>query len=172
MRYREFVLSPYGVIKIKSLGYNWVVKGGVNKAFKAPTIAQFNPGYAVAACRGKCQTVGNPDLKAETAVSYELGTAYEAEHYGAGLTLFNNDIKDMIQVQTWDRVATQLTYENVDKARIRGIETSVWVDLTENLNWATNWTIVDAEDRSTKMRLKQTPSAGQPCYVALLSIHG
>lgn len=140
-----------------SLSDNWVVKGGVNKAFKAPTIAQFNQGYAVAACRGKCQTVGNPDLKAETAVSYELGTAYEAEHYGAGLTLFNNNIKDMIQVQTWDRVATQLTYENVDKARIRGIETSVWVDLTENLNWATNWTIVDAEDRSTKMRLKQTP---------------
>ncbi|MCW2474500.1 TonB-dependent receptor [Candidatus Symbiopectobacterium sp. NZEC151] len=140
-----------------SLSDNWVVKGGVNKAFKAPTIAQFTPGFAVISCRIFCHTVGNPDLKAETAVSYELGTAYEAEHYGAGLTLFNNDLKDMIQAQTWDGKATLLTYENVNKARIRGIETSVWVDLTESLNWATNWTIVDAEDRSTKMRLKQTP---------------
>ncbi|MEC5317564.1 TonB-dependent receptor [Brenneria populi subsp. brevivirga] len=140
-----------------SLTDNWVVKGGVSKAFKAPTIAQFSEGYAVAACRGRCKTVGNPDLKAETAVSYELGTAYEAERFGAGVTLFNNDIKDMIQVQTWDRVATRLTYENVNKARIRGIETSVWIDLTESLNWTANWTIVDAEDRDTKMRLKQTP---------------
>ncbi|KFX00572.1 TonB-dependent receptor [Pectobacterium betavasculorum] len=136
---------------------NWVVKGGVSKAFKAPSIAQSAESYAIAACRGRCQTVGNPDLKPETSISYEIGTAYEAERFGAGVTLFNNDIKDMIQVQTWDRVATHLTYENVNKARIQGIETSFWVDVTEDLNWTTNWTIVDAEDRTTKMRLKQTP---------------
>ncbi|MEL4887656.1 TonB-dependent receptor [Pectobacterium betavasculorum] len=136
---------------------NWVVKGGVSKAFKAPSIAQSAESYAIAACRGRCQTVGNPDLKPETSISYEIGTAYEAERFGAGVTLFNNDIKDMIQVQTWDRVATRLTYENVNKARIQGIETSFWVDVTEDLNWTTNWTIVDAEDRTTKMRLKQTP---------------
>ncbi|MEH2920581.1 TonB-dependent receptor domain-containing protein [Samsonia erythrinae] len=136
---------------------NWVIKGGVSKAFKAPSIAQSSASYAIAACRGRCQTVGNPDLDPETSISYELGTAYEAERFGAGVTLFNNDIKDMIQVQTWDRVSTRLTYENVDKARIQGIETSFWVDLTDDLNWTTNWTLVDAEDRTTKMRLKQTP---------------
>ncbi|UVO08931.1 TonB-dependent receptor [Pectobacterium polonicum] len=136
---------------------NWVVKGGVSKAFKAPSIAQSSESYAIAACRGRCQTVGNPDLKPETSISYEVGTAYEAERFGAGVTLFNNDIKDMIQVQTWNRVATRLTYENVNKARIQGIETSFWVDVTDDLNWTTNWTIVDAEDRTTKMRLKQTP---------------
>ncbi|MCH5020739.1 TonB-dependent receptor [Pectobacterium atrosepticum] len=140
-----------------SLTDNWVVKGGVSKAFKAPSIAQSSESYAIAACRGRCQTVGNPDLKPETSISYEIGTAYEAERFGAGVTLFNNDIKDMIQVQTWDRVATRLTYENVNKARIQGIETSFWVDVTDDLNWTTNWTIVDAEDRTTKMRLKQTP---------------
>ncbi|MFJ5408315.1 TonB-dependent receptor domain-containing protein [Pectobacterium punjabense] len=140
-----------------SLTDNWVVKGGVSKAFKAPSIAQSSESYAIAACRGRCQTVGNPDLKPETSISYEVGTAYEAERFGAGVTLFNNDIKDMIQVQTWDRVATRLTYENVNKARIQGIETSFWVDVTDDLNWTTNWTIVDAEDRTTRMRLKQTP---------------
>lgn len=140
-----------------SLTDNWVVKGGVSKAFKAPSIAQSSESYAIAACRGRCQTVGNPDLKPETSISYEIGTAYEAERFGAGVTLFNNDIKDMIQVQTWDRVATRLTYENVNKARIQGIETSFWVDVTDDLNWTTNWTIVDAEDRTTRMRLKQTP---------------
>lgn len=134
-----------------------MIKGGVSKAFKAPSIAQSSESYAIAACRGRCQTVGNPDLKPETSISYEIGTAYEAERFGAGVTLFNNDIKDMIQVQTWDRVATRLTYENVNKARIQGIETSFWVDVTDDLNWTTNWTIVDAEDRTTRMRLKQTP---------------
>ncbi|ACT11516.1 MULTISPECIES: TonB-dependent receptor domain-containing protein [Pectobacterium] len=135
-----------------SLTDNWVIKGGVNKAFKAPTLAQFTKGYTKAACRGQCYIVGNPDLKAETSISYELGTAYEAEHFGTGITLFNNDIKDMIQTNSLTR-----TYENVSKARVQGIETSFWVDLTDDLNWTTNWTVVDAEDRATRMRLKQTP---------------
>ncbi|WKA63005.1 TonB-dependent receptor domain-containing protein [Pectobacterium aroidearum] len=135
-----------------SLTDNWVIKGGVNKAFKAPTLAQFTKGYTKAACRGQCYIVGNPDLKAETSISYELGTAYEAEHFGTGVTLFNNDIKDMIQTNSLTR-----TYENVSKARVQGIETSFWVDLTDDLNWTTNWTVVDAEDRATRMRLKQTP---------------
>ncbi|WP_405078861.1 TonB-dependent receptor domain-containing protein [Pectobacterium carotovorum] len=143
-----------------SLTDNWVIKGGVNKAFKAPTLAQFTPGYMKAACRGFCYLVGNPDLKAETSISYELGTAYEAEHFGTGITLFNNDIKNMIQSEAWDKDRTRvanLPYYNVDKARVQGIETSFWVDLTDDLNWTTNWTIVDAEDRTTKKRLKKTP---------------
>lgn len=143
-----------------SLTDNWVIKGGVNKAFKAPTLAQFTPGYMKAACRGFCYLVGNPDLKAETSISYEIGTAYEAERFGGGVTLFNNDIKDMIQSEAWNGDTSMIVnrpYYNVDKARIQGIETSFWIDLTEDLNWTTNWTVVDAEDRTTRKRLKQTP---------------
>ncbi|WP_219606754.1 TonB-dependent receptor domain-containing protein [Pectobacterium sp. CFBP8739] len=144
-----------------SLTDNWVIKGGVNKAFKAPTLAQFTKGYSKADCRIFCRRIGNPDLKAETSISYEIGTAYEAERFGGGVTLFNNDIKDMIQAEAWNGVRStppvNLTYYNVSKARIQGIETSFWVDLTEDLNWTTNWTVVDAEDRTTRKRLKQTP---------------
>ncbi|KHN49483.1 TonB-dependent receptor domain-containing protein [Pectobacterium fontis] len=135
-----------------SLTDNWVIKGGVSKAYKAPTLSQSVKGYALASCQGRCFLLGNPDLKPETAISYELGTAYEAERFGAGVTLFDNDIKDMIQTNSLTR-----TYENVNKARVQGIETSFWVDLTDDLNWTTNWTIVDAEDRTTRKRLKQTP---------------
>ncbi|WP_263058666.1 TonB-dependent receptor domain-containing protein [Pectobacterium sp. F1-1] len=135
-----------------SLTDNWVIKGGVSKAYKAPTLSQSVKGYALASCQGTCFILGNPDLKPETAISYELGTAYEAERFGAGVTLFDNDIKDMIQTNSLTR-----TYENVNKARIQGIETSFWIDLTEDLNWTTNWTIIDAEDRTTRKRLKQTP---------------
>ncbi|TKY81665.1 TonB-dependent receptor [Pectobacterium polonicum] len=140
-----------------SLTDNWVIKGGVSKAYKAPTLAQSTKGYSIVDCRGGCQKVGNPDLKPETAVSYELGTAYEAERFGAGVTLFNNDIKDMIQTETRLPGMTRISYINVNKARIQGIETSFWVDVTDDLNWTTNWTIVDAEDRTTRKRLKQTP---------------
>lgn len=143
-----------------SLTDNWVIKGGVNKAFKAPTLAQFTTGYMKSACRGFCYLVGNPDLKAETSISYEIGTAYEAERFGGGVTLFNNDIKNMIQSEAWNYDRSKivnLPYYNVNKARIQGIETSFWIDLTEDLNWTTNWTVVDAEDRTTRKRLKQTP---------------
>ncbi len=51
--------------------------------------------------------IGNPDLKPETAVSYELGTAYEAARFGAGLTGFHNDIEDLIQSDQWGRATVR-----------------------------------------------------------------
>ncbi|QQA75409.1 TonB-dependent receptor domain-containing protein [Pectobacterium parmentieri] len=154
----EFSPRAYATYSVTD---NWVIKGGVSKAYKAPTLPQSTKGYTLASCQRNCFIIGNPNLKPETSISYELGTAYEAEHFGAGVMLFNNDIKDMIQAEAWNRVVTtppaNLTYYNVDKARIQGIETSFWIDLTEDLNWTTNWTIVDAEDRTTRKRLKQTP---------------
>lgn len=145
----EFSPRAYATYSVTD---NWVIKGGVSKAYKAPTLSQSVKGYALASCQGACFILGNPDLRPETSISYELGTAYEAERFGAGVTLFDNNIKDMIQTNALTR-----TYENVNKARIQGIETSFWIDLTEDLNWTTNWTVVDAEDRTTRKRLKQTP---------------
>ncbi|MCE2597000.1 TonB-dependent receptor [Motilimonas cestriensis] len=150
----EFSPRAYAVYSITD---RWVVKGGIGKAFKAPGLNQYSDAYGVTACRGACTVVGNPDLKAETSVSYELSTGYEAEQFGGSLTLFNNEIEDMIKAEAWDRVKTSLSYMNVDKATIRGIELSAWFDVSDSLSINTNYLLSDSEDNSTGKELTLTP---------------
>ena len=150
--------SPRGYA-LYNLTERWVVKGGVGKAFKAPTLAQSDEDYSVTACRGRCVVVGNPDLKPETALSYELGTAYQDASWGAGITAFDNQIEDMIQSQSWktNPGAPVLTYQNISQARLRGIEFMPWVDVTQNVKLDANYTLVKAKDETTGLELLQTP---------------
>ena len=137
----------------------WVIKGGAGKAFKAPTLAQSSEGFSTTACRGACQVIGNPDLKPETAVSYELGTAYEAARFGAGVTGFHNEIEDLIQSDQWGPGyrPTVMTYLNVKEARIKGLELTGWVDVLDNVKLTGNFTLLDSVDRSTGDDLAKTP---------------
>jgi len=151
----EFSPRAYAVYKLSD---SWVVKGGVGKAFKAPSLNQYSDSYSVLACRGACSVVGNPDLKAETSLSYELGTSYEAARWGAGLTLFQNEIEDMIQAENWDRVSTELSYFNVAEAEVKGVETMAWVDITDTVSLSANYMYTSAEDKDTKKDLILTPS--------------
>ncbi|UXH99925.1 TonB-dependent receptor domain-containing protein [Photobacterium sp. TY1-4] len=150
----EFSPRAYAVYKMNE---NWVVKGGVGKAFKAPSLNQYSDAYSVLACRGACFVVGNPNLKAETAISYELGTSYEADRWGAGLTVFENDIDDMIQAENWDRVKTELSHFNVDEAEVKGVETMAWFDVTDTVSVSVNYLYTHAEDKKTGKDLILTP---------------
>ena len=136
-----------------------MIKGGAGKAFKAPTLAQSSEGFSTTACRGACQVIGNPDLKPETAVSYELGTAYEAARFGAGVTGFHNEIEDLIQSDQWGPGyrPTVMTYLNVKEARIKGLELTGWVDVLDNVTLTGNFTLLDSVDRSTGDDLAKTP---------------
>ncbi|MGE6106972.1 siderophore amonabactin TonB-dependent receptor [Aeromonas sobria] len=144
-----------------SLSDEWVLKGGIGKAFKAPTLAQSSEGFATTACRGRCQVVGSADLKPETAVSYEFGTAYQADRFGAGVTAFHNEIEDLIQSDQWrpaqGYMPSVMTYQNIKKARIKGLELTGWFDVLDNVKLAGNWTLLDSEDRSTGEDLTKTP---------------
>lgn len=134
-------------------------QGWRGKAFKAPTLAQSSEGFSTTACRGACQVIGNPNLKPETAVSYELGTAYEAARFGAGVTGFHNEIEDLIQSDQWGPGyrPTVMTYLNVKEARIKGLELTGWVDVLDNVKLTGNFTLLDSEDRSTGDDLAKTP---------------
>nr|WP_202819666.1 TonB-dependent receptor [Thaumasiovibrio occultus] len=151
----EFSPRAYAVY---SLSDNWIVKGGVGKAFKAPSLNQYSDAYAVLACRGACYVVGNPDLKAETATTYELSTSYQAEGWGGSVTLFNNAIEDMIQAERWDRVATELSYFNVDEAQVKGAELITWVNLGDAVQLSANYLYSDAVDKTSDSELTLTPA--------------
>ncbi len=145
------------------------MKGGWASAFKAPSLLQLSPDWQSASCRGSCNVVGNKDLKAETSESVEFGLYYAGqegllEDVTASATVFQNDIDDMITVIRTANRSLAPTYQNfagfdasgnpifqyynVNKARIRGLETELGLPLTDQLNLKLNYTYNDARDLS------------------------
>lgn len=149
------------------------VKGGWATAFKAPSLLQLSPDWATNSCRGSCRIVGSPDLKPETSESVELGLYYSGEEgwlegVEGSITTFQNDVDDMISInRTADaalapsysnfvgfytnangrRVPT-FRYFNVNKARIRGVETELKVPFDDAWKLTLNYTYNDGRDLS------------------------
>ena len=149
------------------------VKGGWATAFKAPSLLQLSPDWATNSCRGSCRVVGSPDLKPETSESFELGLYYSGEEgwlegVEGSITTFQNDVDDMISInRTADAAAAPsysnfvgfytnangrrvptFRYFNVNKARIRGVETELKVPFDEAWKLTLNYTYNDGRDLS------------------------
>lgn len=145
------------------------VKGGWSTAFKAPSLLQLSPDWTTGSCRGACEIVGSPDLKPETSESYELGLYYAGEEgwlegVTASVTTFQNDIDDMINIdRTQSRTLAPsysnfvgfnsdgepiFRYYNVNKARIRGVETELKVPFNDQWKLTLNYTYNDGRDLS------------------------
>lgn len=145
------------------------VKGGWSTAFKAPSLLQLSPDWTTGSCRGACEIVGSPDLKPEASESYELGLYYAGEEgwlegVTASVTTFQNDIDDMINIdRTQSRTLAPsysnfvgfnsdgepiFRYYNVNKARIRGVETELKVPFNDQWKLTVNYTYNDGRDLS------------------------
>ncbi|MGO3130563.1 MAG: ligand-gated channel protein [Alcaligenes sp.] len=158
---KHFSPRVYGVWTAND---NWTIKGGVSTGFRAPDLRQTVAGWGQVSRGGNMY--GNPNLKPEKSLSQEFGVMYDTlEGFSAGVTLFNNDFKDKIT-----RIACPLskctdgpnqfgsnptTYENVDKAVTRGVETNFSWDLAQDWTVKANYTYTDSKQKSG-------PNEGQP----------
>ncbi|HDS6850121.1 TPA: catecholate siderophore receptor CirA [Enterobacter cancerogenus] len=145
------------------------VKGGWATAFKAPSLLQLSPDWITGSCRGACEIVGNPDLKPETSESFELGLYYSGEEgwlegVQASITTFQNDVDDRISISRTASVDQAQSYPNyvglnadgepifryynVNKARIRGVETELKFPVAEDWKVTLNYTYNDGRDIS------------------------
>ena len=106
--------------------------------------------------------VGNPDLKPEKSLSEELALLWDNnDNLNAGVTLFNTDFKDKITEvrrcnssadpactiggHSYDFVSDRV---NVDKANMRGVESSFGWKITRDVNWTANYTYTESEQKS------------------------
>lgn len=145
------------------------VKGGWATAFKAPSLLQLSPDWITGSCRGACEIVGNSDLKPETSESFELGLYYSGEEgwlegVQASITTFQNDVDDRISISRTANVNQAQSYPNyvglnadgepifryynVNKARIRGVETELKFPIAEDWKVTLNYTYNDGRDIS------------------------
>ncbi|WP_199479997.1 TonB-dependent receptor domain-containing protein [Vibrio harveyi] len=156
-----------------------VLKGGVGKAFKAPTMTQNHPDFSMNSCKGNCNIVGNEDLEAETSVNYEFSALYSGRNWNLEGAVFRNEIENLIEqtdifceAGTWssavmsciddngDPIDRELSnpyksYQNVSKAVIQGVELTGSIQFTEQWAMSGNYTYLDTEDKSTGEELNE-----------------
>ena len=144
-------------------------KGGVAKAFRAPTLRELSPNFGTSTQGGAAIMYGNRDLKPETSVTEELGIAYDHESgFSASATLFNTEFKNKLtsyQVAGQTDPLTGLNmfiYDNVGKANIRGVEMASRIPVAEKWNLNLNYTFTDSERKSDDEKLNGKSLKGQP----------
>ncbi|MCK7544893.1 TonB-dependent receptor [Marinobacter bryozoorum] len=112
-------------------------------SFRAPT---FNDLYLTTP-----YYTGNPDLDAEQGQMVELGFSGRYSSWFWDVAVYQNDIDDLITYVS-DPVTWDGTMENVETARIRGVELSSGYE-AGNWNLGAALTYADTENRDTGARL-------------------
>lgn len=135
-------------------------KAGYGEAFRAPTLKQISPNYVGA--EGPHTFLGNADIQPETSRSFELGVDWHDEHSVYTANLYRNEIDDLIyyrrlRMEPGIPPRTVYQYDNIEEARIEGLELSASRALGYGLtiNATLNW--MDARDAKTDAKLNGRP---------------
>jgi outer membrane receptor for ferrienterochelin and colicins len=144
------------------------VKGGINKAFRAPEAYQLSAEYRMISCGGRCYLSGNPNLTPEKSTNYEVGAEFHRKGLNASAVLFKNDVDDMI-VAVYDASVPIRRWVNVAKARTSGIELSGDVELNPAFSLSANLTHLKAD--YTDETGKETKLDNRPDNTANISLN-
>lgn len=153
--------ATYFIDEHNRLKANW------GKGFKAPTISELYMNMHRSMGVANVDVYGNPDLKPERTNSWDI--SYEAEfgkdnNSWGKLTYFNNDISNLItsvEIQTPEEEARDIyksKYENINKAKIDGVELELGHKLNDKWTMKLNSNWLDAINESTHERISQRPS--------------
>ena len=137
------------------IGENWLVKGGIARAYKAPNLYQASSDFILytrgqgcplnAPNKVRCYYMGNSNLKPETSINKEIGLEFNKNGWQASATYFHNAYRNKIVIGD-QLIATSnirnwlLQWENTPKATISGIEGNLVIPLHDTLKWSNNFT--------------------------------
>src|SRR5690606_12534461 len=142
-----------------------VIKGGYGHAFKAPTLKQISPNYRYEGA--SYDVLGNADLRPETLDSFELGADWQVGDVGLYGTVFHSRVKDMIASTKISPPGRRSVYQyqNVDRARITGIEAGYVWDISSQFAWSSNLTWLKTKDLETGEQLEYRPKISITSYL-------
>ena len=141
------------------------IKANYGDGFKAPSVSQLYYDLDMEMGRGNwVHLTGNPNLKPEKSKSWDLGVEAEfGKGYGS-LTYFDNDVDNLIASipKGKDSNGHNLhRYENVNKARIKGLENTLGYRFNDTLEFKVTSTLLDAKDTSAGKDLTQRAKLSQ-----------
>ncbi len=152
-------LSPR-IYALYRLTDRWNLKLGYGHAFNAPTAKQVSPGYD--ASSGPHRFLGNPDVKAETSDSYEIGLEYYGDVIIAKAFYFYTDVEDLID---YNRIGSFgpggafgiFEADNIEEARLMGAEAELTWMLPRGFDITLGYNYLDAEDTKNNVPLQGRP---------------
>lgn len=159
---------------------NWLLKGGIARAYKVPNLYQSTDSYMLYSRGNGCATssgggrgcylIGNSNLKPETSINKELGFEFNQNGYLASLAYFRNDYKNKIEagrqiVFTGSTVKDgksggydYFEWTNTRKAVVEGLEGHLTLPLSAKLKWVNNFTYMfNSKNKETGNPLSVIP---------------
>ncbi len=118
---KEHVASPklslaWGVTE------DWLLRASLSRAVRFPTVTELFQGSIT----GTSITNNDPNLKPERILAAEVAAEHESRLGTLRVSLFRDDLADALTRQTNTTITPSITnVQNVDKARVQGIEVSV-----------------------------------------------
>jgi vitamin B12 transporter len=172
--YAELVSNP-----VKDLNASLAVRYDANSGFGGQTTWRFAPTWFVAATGTRLKAsvgtgfmaptlserfqdfpafgfFGNPDLKPETSVGYDLGfeqSVLTDSRLQFGATWFHNTIRNLI-----DNNASFTSYANVGRAHTQGVESFVALKPVDAVRLRLDYTYTEAEDDVLHEALLRRPA--------------
>lgn len=140
----------------------WTLRAGLGKGFKAPSLLNL---YMTSIIRGRYDLRGNPNLQPEESTSGELAAGYRFDRGSIEVVAHRSNVTNLIA-----SVPTGVTYvgcgstcqiqeyRNINKAVIKGVETSGNYRLSEAWHLGGSLEYLDAADDITGARLTDRPT--------------
>jgi vitamin B12 transporter len=133
--------SPRGTISWLSKDARWKLRASAGEAFRAPSVGELAYPFS-----------GNPSLKPERSASYEIGAERYVPRGRIEVSLFWNDLRDLI---VFDFVASK--NENIGRAQTRGAELVIRQTISTGLDLDAGYTYLDGKDSGTGLPLLRRP---------------
>lgn len=123
-----------------------MLKATVGTGFKAPTLSQMFQNFT------GFGFFGNPDLKPERSVGYDLGfeQPFADNRFRFGATYFRNDVKGLIE-------ANATSYTNIGHVITEGVESFLSYQPSGALTLRADYTYTKATDQATDEELLRRP---------------
>lgn len=147
------------------------IKAVVGQGYKTPTVNDLYIFWEMYAANpgGKGQFyVGNPDLKPEKSLSYELSVEKDwGDRSTVHLGVFRNEVKDLISTYWTGKLTDDdpdlypgvkgdmiMAYENIPEALLQGVELYGSHRIGKDIYLNAGYTFLDAKDKTAGTRLK------------------
>lgn len=150
---------------IKNLTENTNLRFNYAQGYRTPDIAELyvvSPSFKDGKRFGSDVIYGPKtlayNLKPEQSESYEVSLSNKFNSLSSEITLFNNKIKDKIELVTYGSGASKYyTSENLANVDIKGIELALGYDFNNDFDLGFNLTYLKTENKDTSKELTYTP---------------